>query len=230
MNTQVNATLAPINREAKVSAVLAYIPSNATDTEGMRWSIARWWNTEKAKATNAVRPAKMILIPTIDLSLWFTDSDFKTKAQQVFQGVIEDQQDILIKQSIEKGESQITWDSISIASCLDALTAVRVSQRLNKEMIEGWVKAAMLETLKLRGIEIASTKGIDQATQVAKTTNDYTDLFGRLAAPVPKLDMDQCNALVAMLKRAALTDDMSKALGSKLFILLNPKAIDSGNL
>lgn len=235
METQVNSNtsgltapmFAAFNAEKEISFIRGYDPK-ATITEGYRHAVIRYRETAKTVA----KPAQMVTVPQLKLSDEYL---MPQAAVTVLLGVLEDEQDALIKQAIEEGKSLINWADISLDTCLTALTATRVSSRLTKEQIEQWVMVAMQEHLRSRGKQNAAAKGFAEGSegelkQVAATINTYRELFGRLAAPVPNLGQEQATALSNQLKVSNLDDDIAKALSKRLHAILNPVAANTGDL
>lgn len=234
METQVNTSglTAPMfsafNAEKGISFIRGYDPK-ATITEGYRHAVIRYRETAKTVA----KPAQMVTIPVVVLPA--DNYLMPDAAAKVLLGVIEDEQDALIKESIEKGESLINWADITLDKCLDALTATRVSSRLTKEQIENWVMVAMQEQLRQRGKQNGASKGFAEDSeqmlkQIAATINNYRELYGRLAAPVPNLGQEQAQALQNQLTVSKLDDDIAKALSKRLHAILNPVAAQTGDL
>jgi len=214
-------TFAAFKEESSVSFIRNYDPK-ATEIAGYRHAVIRYRDTTGGKA---VKPAKMVTIPAVSFPEEY--SLLSSKAMQVFRGVIEDQQDVLIRDAIDSAASLITWDSISLDKCLDALTAVRTANYLTKEQIAAWVRVALIAQLTARGEQIAQAKSFDEsktALQVAATINSYVDNFSKLAAKVPNIGMEVATSLQNQLTLANLADDMAKKLGTKLHSILNPAA------
>lgn len=223
-----NPGFSAFNTEKKIAFVRPY-DAKAVAIPSFRNAVIRYWTAKGEKAKGVVaKPAQMVTVPQVTLP----DSDYllPEKAQTVLIGVLEDQQDTLIKSLILNGASIIDWEDVSIENCFNALTAVRVSKRLLKDNIINWAKIALAPVFALRAKELTLNAPQNFSAQVAKTTNSYVDLLGSLSAPVPNLDTKQCEACVSILKRANLDDDMSRALFEKLNALLNPAIVEDSNL
>ena len=224
--TVVAPSFSAFKAEERFSFVRAY-DVNATKTEGYRNAVIRYRNTDK-KAIQL--SPKMATIPQMVLS-----ADYKLPgvAESVFVGVLEDEQDNIIRSLIDSGASTINWDSVSLDAVLASITAIRVSNRLSKEQIEAWGTKALSIACYARADEIAITKGYDEAgkaKQRAGTLSAYVGLASKLAAPVPNIGAEGCNALKAMMARANLDDDISRVLAKKIEAILNPKVLEGDDL
>lgn len=220
LNATSPTTFAAFKAESSISFIRNYDPK-VTDIAGYRHAVIRY-RTDK---NTAAKPAKMVTVPVVA----FPDEYglLPAKAMQVFTGIIEGQQDTIIRESIDSGANLITWDSVSLDNCLEALTAARIANYLTKEDIANWVTASLSVQLTERGEQIAEAKGFDAdktKQQVAATINSYRDNFSKLAAKVPNIGMEVAQALQNQLTLANLADDMAKRLGTKLHNILNPAA------
>lgn len=221
---------ASFKAEKKISFIRPYDPKVQAVT-GFRNSVIRYRETKEGTKTVAAKPAKMVTIPQLILPT--DDYLLPEKAAQVLVGVLEDQQDVVIKELIESGASLINWDDLSIDKMLDSLTAVRVSARLTKEQIEGWARIALKEACTARANEISQAKGYDELQtlqQRAGTLNRYVAEFSKLSAPVPNIGQEVATSLQNMLTVANLDDDISKVLAAKLHAILHPVIADTGDL
>jgi len=214
--------------DKRISFIRAYDPK-APMAEGYRHAVIRYRDTNKVTVSKS---AQMVTVPQVKL-----DDDYlmPEKASQVLVGILEDQQDLMIRAFIDAGLSLIEWDSISVDNCLDSLTAVRISQRLTKEQVENWVNVALVDSLRVRGKQNAESKGYaigseKELAQIAGTINAYRERFARLAAPVPNLDQQAAQALVNMLLVSKVDDDISRSLSKKLHAILHPVVLESGDL
>lgn len=219
---------AAFKSDKQISFVRAYDPKSVM-VAGYRHAVIRYRETGK---TTVSKPAKMVTIPQVSLS---DDYLMPAKAQQVLVGILEDQQDVMLRAFIDAGITVIDWNTVSVDNCLDSLTAVRISQRLTKEQIENWVNVAIQGTLRNRGIENAMSKNYELNSdsylkQVAGTIIAYRERFARLAAPVPNLDMEAAQALVNMLAVAKVDDDISRSLSKRLDAILHPALAENGDL
>lgn len=214
--------------DKRISFVRPYDPK-ATITDGFRHAVIRYRETGKQTVS---KPAKMVTIPQIKL-----DDNYlmPEKAQQVLIGILEDQQDLMLRAFIDENISVIEWDSLSVDNCLDSLTAVRISQRLTKEQVENWVNVAIQNALRERGRQVAEAKGYapdsdNYLKQVAGTINAYRERFGKLAAPVPNLGQNEAQSLENMLAVSQCDDDIAKTLKKKLHAILHPVIAETGDL
>lgn len=227
-NLALFATFGAFKVEEKFSFVRPYDPK-VTDIAGFRHAVIRYRNTD-SKAVQ--RSAQMVTVPSIKLPDEY--SLLPAKALQVINGVFEDEQDNMIRSQIDTGRAQIYWETLTLDKVLDSLTAVRMSQRLNKEMIENWFRIAAKNVCSTRAVQIAQAKGISDSAeiekQVAGTLNAYCNLAMKLAAPVPNLGENEARALKNVLVVGALADDMAKILLAKLEQILNPKVIENADL
>lgn len=211
------------NAEKMLSFV---VPHNAKVSEmsGYRHAVIRYRVVGK---TAVDKPAKMATIPQIKLD---ADSYLLPKAAEtVLLGVLEDQQDGMIREMIEAGSNTIKWEEITLEKTLSALTATRISNRLTREIVELWADAAIRPTTDKRAMQVAETKGFSAdaakvAMQQAATFNAYKDNLAKLAAAVPNLGMETANQLDVFMKASALDDDIAKVLKRKLHAILNPAA------
>lgn len=228
------STLAPFDAfklEEKFSFVRPYSPSLCNELAGYRHSVIRYRNTDKTGTVS--KPAKMVTIPQLALpDDWQVAMD--ERAQKVILGVLEDEQDNIIRNLIdEKQASRVSWDDLVLDKVLDSLTAVRISQRLTKEQIEAWGRVAMNEVCTTRAKQIAEAKGFNPeqtAKQIAGTLNAYVALAMKLAAPVPNIGQNEATALQNLLLVGQLDDDMAKVLKAKLHAILNPKVAENNDL
>jgi hypothetical protein len=214
--------------DKRISFIRPYDPK-APMAQGYRHAVIRYRETGKQTVS---KTAQMVTIPQVTLS---DDYLMPEKASQVLVGILEDQQDIMLRAFIDNGISVIEWESVSIDNCLDSLTAVRISQRLTKEQVENWVNVALVDSLRVRGKQNAESKGyvVDSEkflAQIAGTIAAYRERFARLAAPVPNLDQNAAQALVNMLLVAKVDDDISRSLSKKLHAILHPVVLESGDL
>lgn len=222
-----NPAFSMFKAELAVSYVRPYSPKDAIDVSGFRHSVIRYRDTTKGVA---VKPAKVVTIPVVTLP----DANYlmPDDAKKVLIGVIEDQQDILVRDAIEQGANSIEWNMVSLDNSLKALTAVRVSQRLTKEQIVAWVSVALSDVLAKRAEAISMAKihtELQRQVQLAATKQDYSNALGTLSAPVPNLKQQSAIACKNLLIQANIQDDISKALLAKLEAILNPE-IASENL
>lgn len=212
--------------DKKVSFVRPFSPKDAISIEGFRNAVIRYRDTSKG---TAVKPAKMVTIPAVKL-----DDNYlmPEAAAKVLLGVIEDSQDTLIREAIDAGASLIDWAIVNVDSCLSALTAVRMSQRITKEQIVAWVSIALDKTLTARATAISDAKlhnDLQRQQQIAATKNDYSNALSTLSAPVPNLKQQSAIACKNLLLQANVSDDISNALLAKLEVILHPE-ITSENL
>src|SRR5260221_2625541 len=196
---------------------------------GYRHAVIRYRVVGK---TAVDKPAKMATIPQIKL-----DADnylLPKQAETVLLGVLEDQQDGMIRDMIESGKNTIAWEDVTLEKTLSALTATRISNRLTREIVESWADAAIRPFTDARAQQVAEAKGFtSDATKVsaqqAATFNAYKDNLAKLAAAVPNVGQDTATQLQVFLKGSKLDDDIAKVLNKKLHAILNPAAA-SGDL
>lgn len=218
--------------EPGVSFVRGYDPK-VQGIEGFRHVVIRYRNTDPKKAE---KPAQMVTIPQIKIGAEFAvfaDGEPGESLGKILQNAIEDEQDAMIRSWIDQGQSNIYWPSLDLAEVIKAYNAVRVSQRLTKEQIEGWANVALAEACNARADQISVAKSYNdeqKQKQRAATLKAYVDLASKLAAPVPNIGQEQATALKNMLVVAKLSDDMSKVLANKLEAILNPKVAENGDL
>lgn len=223
----VQATFASFREDTKHSFIRAYDPKVA-GLEGYRHAIIRYRDTSKG---TAIKSPKMVTIPVVA----FTD-DYKlpVAALTVLRGVIEDQQDDIIRTMIDKNESLISWNDVTLDKCLETLTATRVSQRLTSDQIAGWVRVALKDAMEQRAAQHCESKLITEpdaiVAQVIKTANSYVEHFSKLAAPVPNLGQQAAMHLQNLLTIANVDDDIAKSLKKKLHAILNPQVAENGDL
>lgn len=215
---------AAFKADKQISFIRPYDPKQAIASEGYRHAILRYRTTDK---NVAAKPAKMVTVPQVTLS---SDWLLSEQAAKVLVGVIEDQQDAMIKALIDADVSLIEWEHITVEKCLDALTAIQVSQRLSKEQIEGWVMATLQNFLRKRGEQVAESKAFkvgsdEHLKQVAGVITNYKNKFGNLAAPVPSLMQNEAQSLQNMLLASGVDDDIAKSLKRKLHAILNPEIV-----
>lgn len=227
-NTLSNPGFSAFKMESQISFIRGYDPK-AVEIAGYRHSVVRYRDTTKGVS---IKPAKMVTIPALVLPDEY--SLLSEKARKVFHGVIEDTQDNIIRGLIDEGKQLIEWKDVTLDSCLDSLTAIRVSTRLTKDQIEGWARAALHPMFMQRAVEKISSKakGYESLTPeqaCAVVGNAYIERFGKLSAPVPNLSQEVATALSNLLKQSQLADDISQALGKKLHAMLNP-TVDCGDL
>jgi hypothetical protein len=204
----VPSVFAAYKADSKISFIRPYDPK-VQAIAGFRHAVIRYRVTDGMKAKGTVeKPALMVTIPQITLP----DSDYMLpeKASSVLLGVLEDAQDTIIKGLIEDKASTIGWSHVTLDATLEAMTAVRVSQRLTREQIENWSKVAMKEVCEAR----AAIQGRNVA--------EYYETFGALAAAVPNIGEATAKVLNALLTESKCADDMSKVLAKKLHAVLNP--------
>lgn len=221
------ATFGAFKVDDKISFIRPYSPT-VQAVEGFRHAVVRYRNTDKAVAD---KPAKMVTVPVVVLPEEYSLID--ERARKVILGVFEDEQDNMIRSMIDTQQTVIHWDNVSLEKILDSLTAIRVSNRLTKEQIEGWSKIAFLASCNERADQISEAKKYDteqSAKQRAGTLNAYCNLAMKLAAPVPNIGQGEATALKNMLLVAKLDDDMAKVLLAKLQAILEPKIIANADL
>jgi len=224
-NMETSVLQSPAFSAFKVDAAISFIrpfnPKEAISVDGYRNSVIRYRDTTKGVA---VKPAKVVTIPQVTLpeDVYQLPDD----AKKVLLGVLEDQQDTLIRDLIDNGATLIEWDKVSLENCLTTLTAVRVSQRLTKEQIEAWARVALASFFAVRAGEISDNQRHDdvkRSAQLALTTNAYIASLSSLSAPVPNLSTEKATALKNALTVARVNDDISKSLFAKIDAILNPK-------
>lgn len=209
--------------EKQLSFVVPYNPK-ISEMIGYRHAVVRY----RVTGTNKVdKPAKMATVPQIKLD---ADSYLLPKqAETVLLGVLEDQQDGMIREMIEAGKNTIAWEDITLEKTLSALTATRISNRLTREIVELWADVAIRPFTDARAQQIAEAKGFAAdvakvAAQVAATFNSYKDNLAKLAAAVPNVGQDTANQLDVFMTNSKLDDDIAKVLKRKLHAILNPAA------
>lgn len=211
------------NAEKMLSFVVPYNPK-ISEMIGYRHAVVRY----RVTGTNKVdKPAKMATVPQIKL-----DGDnylLPKQAETVLLGVLEDQQDGMIREFIESGKNTIAWEDITLEKTLAALTATRISNRLTREIVELWADVAIRPFTDARAQQIAEAKGFmadaaKVAAQVAATFNSYKDNLAKLAAAVPNVGQDTALQLQTFLANSKLDDDIAKVLNRKLHAILNPAA------
>lgn len=222
-------TFAAFKADSRISFIRPYDPKACNPVADYRHAVVRFRDTGKNTAS---RPAQVVTIPQVTLPEGYTLPD---AAAKVLLGVIEDQQDEMIRSAILSDSKLINWDDISIDKALEALTAIQTSQRLTKEQIESWVMAAMLASLNQRGVQVCESKGYQQGSeawnkQIAGIVNNYKVKFAALAAPVPNLKQEEAIALKNMLAVSKVSDDISKSLGKKIHAILNPEILEGVEL
>lgn len=211
------------NAEKQFSFVVPYNPK-VSELAGFRHAVVRY----RVTGTNKVdKPAKMATVPQIKLD---GDSYLLPKqAETVLLGVLEDQQDGMIREMIESGKNTIQWEEITLEKTLAALTATRISNRLTREIVENWADLAIRPFTDARAMQIAEVKGfaadpLKLAAQVAATFNSYKDNLAKLAAAVPNVGQDTAIQLDTFMKNSKLDDDIAKVLNRKLHAIQNPVA------
>lgn len=211
------------NAEKMFSFVVPYNPK-ISEMADYRHAVVRY----RVTGTNKVdKPAKMATVPQVKL-----DADnylLPKQAETVLLGVLEDQQDGMIREMIESGKNTITWEDITLEKTLAALTATRISNRLTREIVELWADVAIRPFTDARAQQIAKDKKFDSdatkvAAQVAATFNSYKDNLAKLAAAVPNVGQDTANQLQVFMTNSKLDDDIAKVLNRKLHAILNPAA------
>lgn len=238
MNPQSNAVLASdvavlatfgaFKVEDRISFIRNYDPK-LPGIDGFTHQVIRFRNTDGKNGVS--KPAQMVTVPTIKLPEEY--SLLPEKAQRVLLGVFEDEQNAMLRSAIDSQRSSISWDEITLDKILDSLTAVQISQRLNKEQIENWARVAIASACEVRAKQIAEAKGFDAANtakQIAGTLNAYVSGFCKLAAPVPNLNQEDATALKNLLLVAKIEDDMGRVLAKKLDQILNPEVTKNADL
>lgn len=231
LQTAIALTLAMFKEDEQFSFVRPYVAANCTNVEGYRHAVIRYRVTGTDKVE---KPAKMATIPSIVLP----EDSYKLPddAKKVLIGVLEDQQDAIIRTIIDDKKDIVDWSSVNLQATLNALTATRVSNRLTRDGIENWFNASVVKTAaELRGEQVAEQKGFAKGSeqwnkQVAGSVQAYRDNFGKLAAAVPNLGQNTAVALQNILKTSEAADDMALALGKKLHQILNPVVVGDGDL
>lgn len=205
------------------SFVVGYNPK-VGEMPGYRHAVIRYRVTGSNKVD---KPAKMVTIPQIAL-----DADnylLPSAAATVLLGVLEDQQDGMIRDLLEANKQTIEWDDVSLDKTLAALTATRISNRLTREMIELWADVAIKAHTDARAQAIVNQKAtagvtVSLATQQAATFTTYKDNLAKLSAAVPNVGQDTATSLQTFLTNSKLDDDIAKVLLKKLHAILNPVA------
>lgn len=209
--------------ELQKSFVVPYNPK-VSEMIGYRHAVVRYRVTGSNKVD---KPAKMATVPQIKLD---ADSYLLPKAAEtVLLGVLEDQQDGMIREMIESGKNTIQWEELTLDKVLSALTATRISNRLTRETVENWCDVAIRIQTDKRAHEVAEAKGflndaVKMTAQVAATFNAYKDNLAKLAAAVPNVGMETAMQLQTFLAASQLDDDIAKVLKRKLHAILNPAA------
>jgi hypothetical protein len=219
------ATFAAFDLDKQVSFVRDYTPTVQAIAD-FRHAVIRYRNTDGKTS----KPAKMVTVPQLKL----TDNYLMPEnAAKVLLGVLEDEQDAMIRSMIDTQVSNIYWANLTLDKVFESLTAIRLSNRLTKEQIEGWSKIAFLAACNERADQISQAKGFNaeqSAKQRAGTLNAYCELAMKLAAPVPNIGQNQATALKNMILIAKLDDDMSRVLLNKIEAILNPKIVENNDL
>lgn len=209
--------------ELQKSFVVPYNPK-VSEMQGFRHAVVRY----RVTGTNKVdKPAKMATVPQIALDS--ASYLLPKQAETVLLGVLEDQQDGMIREMIESGKNTIQWEEITLEKTLAALTATRISNRLTRELVENWADVAIRPFTDARAQQIAEAKGfaddpIKLASQSAATFNSYKDNLAKLAAAVPNVGQDTAIQLDTFMRNSKLDDDIAKVLNRKLHAIQNPVA------
>jgi hypothetical protein len=221
-NTELDFT--KFNAEKMLSFVVNYNPKIG-EMPGYRHSVIRYRVVENKTTPSAKvdKPAKMVTIPSVT----FPDGEYlmPVSAFTVLRGVLEDQQDAMIRETIEGGSNTIKWEDITLEKTLAALTATRISNRLTREIVELWCDAAIRIHTDKRAAEISEAKkhSPDFARlQAAATFNKYKENLAKLSAAVPNLGQEDAQRCEQFLLRSLLDDDIAKVLKKKLHAILNP--------
>lgn len=230
-NMQHVTGFAAFKAESQLSFVRAYDPK-AAKIEGFTHQVLRYRETEKQKKQGiAAKQAQMVTVPSL---VFPADWKLPETPASVLMGVFEDAQNDLLKSLIDgEGKKVIEWDDVDLEHVLAFLTATRTSSRMTKESNEAWAKVALAVACEERGNELAENKGVTDPAELQKLQNavllTYVQIAGKLSAAVPNVGKAEAEAMVAMLERAGIEDDVSKALSKKLHNILNP-AVASGFL
>lgn len=220
------SSFAAFKVEEAISFVRVYDPK-VQSIEGYRHAVIRYRNTDKKVAEKI---AQMVTIPQLKLTDDFLMPDV---AGKVLLGVLEDEQDNMIRSMIDQSKSVIHWSDLTLDCIFASLTALRVSNRLSKEQIEAWANIAFVPFCNQRADQISEAKQYNEdqkAKQRAGTLNAYKELACKLSAPVPNIGQESATALQNMFLVAKLDDDMAKVLKAKLHAILNPVVANMGDL
>lgn len=222
------ATFGAFKVDEKFSFVRPYAVASAIAITGFRHSIIRYRVTGTEKVE---KPARMVTVPSVKLTEEYDLLD--ERAKKVVLGVFEDEQDNMIRSTIDQGSERVFWENVTLDKILDSLTAIRISNRLTKDQVEGWAKVAFAQACYQRADQISEAKSFNEeqrAKQRAGTLTAYCNLAMKLSAPVPNIGQGEATALKNMIAVANLDDDLAKVLSGKLDSILNPKVIQNADL
>ena len=216
-----STTFAAFKAEASISFIRPWI-KDAPEVAGYIHQKLEYRNTGKSTVE---KPSQMVTVPLLALPVEYSQLS-ATHKQAITDYYLKVQRD-LIKLQVQDGAKLIHWGAISLDAIVEFLTMERETNYLTKESVVAWVTANMVASFKQRGAQIAEAKGMDELTtaaQIAKTCNQYMDLFSKLAAKVPPLSQVQatsCQNQLLLLPEAT-HDRMYKVLADKLYKMLNP--------
>lgn len=129
--------------------------------------------------------------------------------------MLESEQDKIIKGYHLDKVTFVEPDQVSIEAIIEALEAVAVSGRINKEMIQEWFDAYMLDGLS---ILIAEKLGCDiellaePASKLAMQVKIYADSYAKMASNTTQYQPEQATLLKQAIEKAIDTDEGKQAV------------------
>lgn len=134
-------------------------------------------------------------------------------------GMLEGEQDKLVKGFHLDKATFVKPEQLSIASIIEALEAVAVSGRMNKEMIEAWFIECMETPLKA----LLTAKGYAE-DKLTAGCNLYKSNFSKLASNTTQYQPEVAESLIAAIEKCecSLDNPVTGKLVNKLDAMANP--------
>lgn len=214
------------NEGQRVSFIKPYDPK-APSLQGFSVAKIQYRVTEKQKEKGTVaKPTQMVYYPSLTIP---QDWKIPEDVASLFLDLCQDEVVEIIRAKIEDKAATIHWDILTLDKVISSLKAVQASKKFTSASLEAWATAALVPFCEGRAKALCEANNVtDEAKckeQFARTLNAYKDRIVKLAAPVPNLGTEDCNALLKMFEVAALADPIADALVAKIKIMLQPKVL-----
>jgi len=132
--------------------------------------------------------------------------------------MLETEQDKIVKGYHLDSVTFVEPEKLSVDAIIEAMEAIAVSGRINKEMIEAWFTESMIEPLT------ALLTGKGTATdKLPLIVQAYSGLFGKMASNTTQYPPEQAEKLLAAINKCEASEtDIGKKLVTKLDKMMNP--------
>lgn len=168
--------------------------------------------TYKKDSEGIKKPSICVSIPSVEVFTpqWIEQNN--TWVQSTLRGVIEREQDLIVRGIHEGKSTNVSDNDISIEKCISNMSISASGGRLNKEQIGEWflnhMEDGLLEALTIKmGITDTTTMTTEQISKIESLIASFKVKFTNLASPMVKYDTNTCIQLMKALDYCADKND-----------------------